>query len=168
MCSTLLPRPCFFHGPTAAGCHVDVCGGQCYHQSTSRCSWSVLQPEAILMSIGQVLLGTTWWLWPTLPQKPCCCPCPVLPQWAMIRSMVCAVAVGRVKVYGQNWHRRPCWGQWHILTPVTIWMSFIYAVMETMLKSMVLLTVKDKEASFGLDDCRLTVEKGDIEDKNSS
>lgn len=39
--------------PTAAGGHVDV-RGPCYHWRPYECSSSVLQPEAMLMSVGCV------------------------------------------------------------------------------------------------------------------
>lgn len=115
----------------AAWIHVDF-HGLCCFWAPCWCEWSVLPPEAMVMSLDLCCHQGLWW-----------CPWPLQWQRALMMS-----------IYGLYCHRRPRWGLWHMLTPETRWISLILAGCHRKPGvspwSMFLLTVKGKEASFAM------------------
>lgn len=120
------------------------CPWLCYHQRSSRYPWSVLPPEALLMSVGHAAAGDYTGIHGlNCCRGPCGFPWSVMSQRAILMSMGIAAAGDHVEAHSQFCWQRPCrcwcdfhgphchwgpyWYQWPVLLYETMWRSMIHA-----------------------------------------
>lgn len=148
--------------------HVDPGG--------SWCVWSVLSPEAMLMTVAYAATkghdtvhglscshGLCWCSWSFLPAEATkrCMVCAAEGCVDIQMCMVCAPSRGHVDVHGLCYHRRLCWCLWFVLLPETMLMSMVLAEGLVDVRgprcqqklcgspwSLLPLTLKGKQASF--------------------
>lgn len=73
------------HSPTAANICVDVCSS-CYHPRPSGCLWSMLEPEAMLMSVVWAISQGLVWVCDPITIRAMLVVCAVTRNWVEVHD----------------------------------------------------------------------------------